>query len=92
MLWHGACLNTCMANPADTNRAPGAPIPVPNERLRHARLARGWSMRRLAREAGIAPPTVYNAEVGFTRTTPSMRKLLSQALSIPAEDLFPDAR
>lgn len=49
-------------------------------------------MRRLAREAGIAPPTVYNAEVGFTRTTPSMRKLLSQALSIPAEDLFPDAR
>ncbi len=61
--------------------------PVPNERLRRARILKGWSQADLAEQVGTSFETVSRWERGIT--APSLRycKQLSQVLGKSAEEL-----
>lgn len=52
------------------------------ERIRDARLARGWSQARLAREAGVAENTVLAAEQGKRRTQGDNLQAIIDALGM----------
>lgn len=55
--------------------------------LRLARVEKGWSCARLAREAGVAGATVTRKEKGLP-VSPSTAKKLADALGRPITDLF----
>jgi transcriptional regulator with XRE-family HTH domain len=57
-------------------------------KLKELREAKGFSVRGLAREAGISTETVYSVEHG--RRQPSIRTLgkIARALGVAAKDLF----
>ncbi len=57
-------------------------------KLKELREAKGFSVRGLAREAGISTETVYSVEHG--RRQPSIRTLgkIARALGVEARDLF----
>jgi transcriptional regulator with XRE-family HTH domain len=61
---------------------------INNTKLRKLREDRGYSVRGLAREAGVSTETVYSVEHG--RRQPSVRTLgkLARALGVEAKDLF----
>jgi transcriptional regulator with XRE-family HTH domain len=57
-------------------------------KLKELREAKGFSVRGLAREAGISTETVYSVEHGHRQ--PSIRTLgkIARALGVAAKDLF----
>ena len=57
-------------------------------RLKQLREDRGYSVRGLAREAGVSTETVYSIEHG--RRQPSVRTVgkLARALGVESKDLF----
>lgn len=59
-----------------------------NWRLRRAREARGWSRAALAREVGISPGIVGDAEK-LRHVSANVRERIAFALSIPEDVLFP---
>jgi len=61
---------------------------VNSTKLKELREAKGFSVRRLAREAKISTETVYSVEHG--RRQPSVRTLgkIAQALGVEVRDLF----
>jgi transcriptional regulator with XRE-family HTH domain len=63
-------------------------VEVNPNRLKELRQARGLSVRRLAKEAGVSTETVYSVEHG--RRQPSVRTLgkLARALGVEAKDLL----
>lgn len=63
---------------------------LPMLRLREARLARGWSQRKLGARSGVRWQTISNIETGYLRPKPTARSLrrLSRALGIPPEELL----
>lgn len=56
------------------------------DRVRDARLARGWSQRRLAKEAGVSENTILNTESGRHAARPSKRRAILDALGIVEAD------
>ena len=58
-----------------------------NERVKKARMTKGWSRARLAREAGISDRTVERAEKGLPINELSQSKI-AQALGMETGDLF----
>lgn len=55
--------------------------------LEIARTEKGWSCAKLAREAGVAGPTVTRTEKGLPASPLTARKL-AEALEKPLTDLF----
>jgi transcriptional regulator with XRE-family HTH domain len=64
------------------------PMEINPTRLKQLREDRGYSVRGLAREAGVSPETVYSLEHG--RRQPSVRTVgkLARALGVESKDLF----
>jgi transcriptional regulator with XRE-family HTH domain len=60
---------------------------VPNERLRRARILKGWSQAELAEEVGTSFEMVSRWERGVTKPSPRYQKQLSAVLGKNAEDL-----
>jgi transcriptional regulator with XRE-family HTH domain len=58
------------------------------DRLRHLRLSRGWSQRRLAREADISEADVSRIETGRLRPYGGQRRRLARALGVRVRDVF----
>jgi len=58
------------------------------ERIRLARLARGWSMRELARRVGVSPQAVSNYERGGDVPSSSVLLRIAQELDKPLEFFF----
>lgn len=56
------------------------------ERIRAARVARGWSQEDLARAAGVSPTTVHRAEAALA-VAPGSLAAICGALGLPAEEL-----
>ena len=65
-----------------------SPMEVNPTKLKELREAKGFSVRRLAREAEVSTETVYSVEHG--RRQPSVRTLgkIARALGVEAKDLF----
>lgn len=61
--------------------------PVPNERLRRARILKGWSQAELAEQVGTSFEMVSRWERGMTLPGPRYRRHLCQALEQTAEEL-----
>ena len=61
---------------------------INHTKLRKLREDRGYSVRGLAREAGVSTETVYSVEHG--KRQPSVRTLgkLARALGVESKDLF----
>jgi transcriptional regulator with XRE-family HTH domain len=57
-------------------------------KLKKIREAKGFSVRKLAREAGVSTETIYSVEHGHRQ--PSIRTLgkIARALGVEARDLF----
>jgi DNA-binding XRE family transcriptional regulator len=64
------------------------PMEINPTRLKQLREDRGYSVRGLAREAGVSTETVYSVEHG--RRQPSVRTVgkLARALGVESKDLF----
>src|SRR6266566_3543720 len=60
---------------------------VPNERLRRARILKGWSQAELAEEVGTSFEMVGRWERGVTIPSPLYRKQLCAILGKTAEEL-----
>jgi transcriptional regulator with XRE-family HTH domain len=60
--------------------------------LRHWRERRGWSVRELARRAGVGYVTVVRIENDQISPTVAMLERLAKALGITARDFFPSKR
>jgi transcriptional regulator with XRE-family HTH domain len=60
------------------------------QRLRAARLARGWSIKYLARQAGIAFQQIHKYESGRDRVPASRLFVLSNALKVSISLFFPE--
>lgn len=73
--------------------APVAPAVVPpvGARIRQARLARGMSLRGLARDVGVSASLISQIETGKSQPSVSTLYAITTALAIPVEELF-DAR
>ncbi|MER6159214.1 XRE family transcriptional regulator [Streptomyces sp. NPDC001868] len=65
-----------------------APAPPVGARIRQARLARGMSLRALAREVGVSPSLVSQIETGKSQPSVSTLYAITTALSISVESLF----
>lgn len=65
-----------------------APAPPVGARIRQARLARGVSLRALAREVGVSPSLVSQIETGKSQPSVSTLYAITTALSISVESLF----
>lgn len=61
-------------------------------RLRQWRNRRGYSVRELARRAGVGYVTVVRIENGQTSPTVAMLEKLAKALDIQVRDFFPPQR
>ena len=59
--------------------------------LRKERLKKGWSMVRLAKEAGISYSALSRHECGWTRPGRQTAARVAQALGVPVAGLFPEA-
>jgi transcriptional regulator with XRE-family HTH domain len=60
--------------------------------LRHWRERRGYSVRELARRAGVGYVTVVRIENGQVSPTVMMLEKLAQALEIEVRDFFPSRK
>ena len=60
--------------------------------LRHWRERRGYSVRSLARRAGVGYVSVVRIEVGRMSPTVGMLEKLAKALEIDVRDFFPPTR
>jgi transcriptional regulator with XRE-family HTH domain len=60
--------------------------------LRQWRERRGWSVRELARRAGVGYVTVVRIENDQISPTVAMLERLAQALGITVRDFFPSER
>lgn len=56
-------------------------------RLKEVRIERGWSIRKLAQQAGVAPSTVYEIERGVRRAHDRTAQKLAKALGIERAEL-----
>lgn len=63
--------------------------PIQNDPLTDARLARGWTQRKLAAESGLSLSTIGNIELGRHPASRASRRLLSLALGLDESALFP---
>jgi transcriptional regulator with XRE-family HTH domain len=60
--------------------------------LRHWRERRGYSVRELARRAGVGYVTVVRIENGHISPTVTMLERLAKALKIDVRDFFPRSK
>lgn len=60
--------------------------------LRHWRERRGYSVRQLARKAGVGYVTIVRIENGHISPTVAMLEKLAKALRISVRDFFPVTR
>lgn len=67
---------------------PPAAVPPLGERIRQARLARGTSLRALAREIGMSASLVSQIENGKSQPSVSTLYAITTALGISVESLF----
>ncbi|MFJ9903433.1 helix-turn-helix domain-containing protein [Streptomyces sp. NPDC101152] len=67
---------------------PPAAVPPVGARIRQARLARGVSLRALAREIGVSASLVSQIETGKSQPSVSTLYAITTALSISVEALF----
>lgn len=58
--------------------------------LRYWREERGYSIRELAREAGVSPDAVWRLETLQRRAEPRTRRILARALGVKITDLTKD--
>ncbi|MFD3373549.1 MULTISPECIES: helix-turn-helix domain-containing protein [unclassified Streptomyces] len=67
-----------------------SPVVVPpvGARIRQARMARGMSLRGLAREIGVSASLISQIETGKSQPSVSTLYAITTALSIPVESLF----
>ncbi|RPF37941.1 helix-turn-helix domain-containing protein [Streptomyces sp. TLI_185] len=65
-----------------------APVPPVGTRIRQARLAKGVSLRALAREIGVSASLVSQIETGKSQPSVSTLYAITTALSISVESLF----
>ncbi|MEU1275131.1 cupin domain-containing protein [Streptomyces sp. NPDC005799] len=65
-----------------------APVPPVGARIRQARLAKGVSLRALAREIGVSASLVSQIETGKSQPSVSTLYAITTALSISVESLF----
>jgi transcriptional regulator with XRE-family HTH domain len=56
--------------------------------LRELRIERGWSIRKLAEKAGVAPSTIYEIERGARRAHERTAQKLAKALGVERADLL----
>ncbi|MGP4048934.1 helix-turn-helix domain-containing protein [Streptomyces sp. 2A115] len=63
-------------------------VPPVGARIRHARTARGMSLRGLAREIGVSASLISQIETGKSQPSVSTLYAITTALSIPVESLF----
>jgi transcriptional regulator with XRE-family HTH domain len=70
--------------------SPVSPVVVPpvGARIRQARLARGTSLRALAREVGVSPSLISQIETGKSQPSVSTLYAITTALGISVESLF----
>lgn len=59
------------------------------ERLRAARLQKGWSQMALGKAMGLSFQQVQKYERGINRTSASMLARAGKALDVPVADFFP---
>jgi len=67
---------------------PPAAVPPVGARIRQARLAKGVSLRALAREIGVSASLVSQIETGKSQPSVSTLYAITTALSISVESLF----
>ncbi|WP_030935984.1 helix-turn-helix domain-containing protein [Streptomyces sp. NRRL S-646] len=65
-----------------------APVPPVGARIRQARVAKGVSLRALAREIGVSASLVSQIETGKSQPSVSTLYAITTALSISVESLF----
>lgn len=65
-----------------------AAVPPVGARIRQARLAKGVSLRALAREIGVSASLVSQIETGKSQPSVSTLYAITTALSISVESLF----
>lgn len=58
------------------------------EQLRAVRVAMKLTVAELSRRTGIHPTTLFDLEAGRRHAYPKYRRLLEEALGMPAEALF----
>lgn len=58
-------------------------------RVKEERLAQGISQNRLGCLTGLGAARLSTIERGFIRPWPKARRVISQALGIPEQELFP---
>jgi transcriptional regulator with XRE-family HTH domain len=64
------------------------PVPAKNERLRNARLARGWTTGDLGDRAGVSAGMVGHLEAGRRQGSRKTRQAIAAALGVGVEDVF----
>jgi transcriptional regulator with XRE-family HTH domain len=69
--------------PATTRPRRISPVDHDPEALRWARVNAGWRQAPLAREVGISPSSLCEAEKGTRGLAPDVRKRLAAALGCP---------
>ncbi|WP_238431743.1 helix-turn-helix domain-containing protein [Streptomyces cavernae] len=65
-----------------------AAVPPVGDRIRQARLARGMSLRGLAREIGVSASLISQIETGKSQPSVSTLYAITTALALPVEELF----
>lgn len=73
--------------PATTRPRRIAPVDHDPEALKWARRAAGWRQAELARQVGISPSLLCEAEKGTRGLAPAVMKLLAAALNCPVSVL-----
>jgi transcriptional regulator with XRE-family HTH domain/quercetin dioxygenase-like cupin family protein len=63
-------------------------VPPIGERIRAARVRRGWTVRGLAREIGVSASLISQIETGKSQPSVSSLYAITTALDISVEDLF----
>lgn len=62
------------------------------ERVRSARMRRGWSQLDLAKNASVAHMTVSSIENEAHKTRPSSLRKVARALGVEVNDLYPPVK
>jgi transcriptional regulator with XRE-family HTH domain len=83
-LWYNTCVDNRTEVEVDDIRYFESDLP----RLKALRAEHGWSIRRLAKEAGLSPTTVHEIEKGARRAHDATTGKLAKALDVERVDLI----
>lgn len=76
----------------DYDYDPNGLVPLDGKRLRHHRIAAGYTLERLGARAGVSWTTLQRLERRGTQATARTVRKVAEALAIDAATLLDDAR